>query len=49
MSNLIESILRADDGNDTPRMLALCEQGLREQPNAAVFLQAEDGIRDGDS
>ena len=37
MSNLIESILRADDGNDTPRMLALCEQGLREQPNAAVM------------
>ncbi len=37
MSNLIESILRAEDGDDTPRMLALCEQGLREQPNTAVM------------
>lgn len=35
MSNLIESILRAEDAGDTTRMLALCDQGLREQPNAA--------------
>ncbi len=37
MSSLIESILRADDGDDHPQMLALCEQGVREQPNAAVM------------
>ena len=51
MSNLIESILRADDGNDTPRMLALCEQGLREQPNAAVMwaLRARCHARRGDT
>ena len=36
MSNLIESILRADDGDDHPQMLALCEQAVREQPNVAL-------------
>lgn len=35
MSSLIESIHRADDGNDHAQMLALCEQGLREQPGSA--------------
>ncbi|MFD4841352.1 tetratricopeptide repeat protein [Achromobacter sp. NPDC058515] len=37
MSSLIESIHRADDGNDHAQMLALCEQGLREQPASAVM------------
>lgn len=37
MSTLIESILRADDGGDLPQMLALCEQGLREQSDASVM------------
>lgn len=36
MSNLIESILLADDGDDHPQMLALCEQAVREQPNVAL-------------
>lgn len=37
MSSLIESIHRADDGGDLAQMLALCEQGLREQPDLAVM------------
>ncbi|KRC76068.1 Beta-barrel assembly-enhancing protease [compost metagenome] len=37
MSSLIESIHRADDGNDLTQMLALCEQGLREQPASPVM------------
>ncbi|WP_313697066.1 tetratricopeptide repeat protein [Achromobacter sp.] len=37
MSSLIESIHRADDGSDLAQMLALCEQGLREQPDLAVL------------
>lgn len=37
MSGLTESIRRADDGGHLAQMLALCEQGLREQPNLAVI------------
>lgn len=37
MSSLIDSIHRADDGHDDAQMLALCEQGLREQPASAVM------------
>lgn len=37
MSQLIESILRADDGGDLPQMQALCEQGVREHPNASTM------------
>lgn len=37
LSSLIESILRAEDGDDSPLMLALCDRGLREQPDRAVI------------
>ncbi|NMK46262.1 tetratricopeptide repeat protein [Achromobacter sp. Bel] len=37
MSSLIETIHRADDGHDHAQMLALCEQGVREQPGSAVM------------
>lgn len=37
MSSLIEAIHRADDGHDHVQMLALCEQGVREQPGSAVM------------
>ncbi|MBC9903630.1 tetratricopeptide repeat protein [Achromobacter xylosoxidans] len=37
MSALIESIHRADDGDEHAQMLALCEQGLREQPASALL------------
>lgn len=37
MSSLIEAIHRADDGHDHAQMLALCEQGVREQPGSAVM------------
>jgi tetratricopeptide (TPR) repeat protein len=37
MSQLIEAILRADDGSDLTQMQSLCEQGLREQPASSVM------------
>jgi len=37
MSQLIEAILRADDGSDLTQMQTLCEQGLREQPASSVM------------
>ncbi|WP_313622134.1 tetratricopeptide repeat protein [Achromobacter sp.] len=37
MSSLMEAIHRADDGDDHAQMLALCEQGVREQPGSAVM------------